>query len=114
VQRAAGARPGLTLVDFLDADASGRDLAHGKPHPEIFLTAAEELGMPPSACFVVEDAVSGLAAARAGGMAALGVPRADDEELLATADPDLVVTSLDDVDVPALTDGRLLASGGSG
>jgi beta-phosphoglucomutase len=34
--------PGLTLVEFFDADSSGRDFAQGKPHPEIFLTATQE------------------------------------------------------------------------
>ena len=101
--------PGVTLLGFLDADTSGREFSRGKPHPEIFLTAAEELGLPPQSCFVVEDAVSGVAAARAGGMAALAVARADDEELLAAAAADLVVTSLDEVDVPALAEGRLTA-----
>jgi beta-phosphoglucomutase-like phosphatase (HAD superfamily) len=100
-------RPGQTLLDFLDADTSGRDFSRGKPDPEIFLTAAEELELPPQMCFVVEDAVSGVAAARAGGMAALAVARADDEDLLAAAAADLVVTSLDDVDVSALAEGRL-------
>jgi beta-phosphoglucomutase len=89
--------PGLTLLEFFDADISGRDFAHGKPHPEIFLTGAKELGVPPEECFVVEDAVSGIQAAKAGGMAALGLPRAHDEELLAAAEPDVLVTSLDDV-----------------
>ena len=70
--------PGLTLLDALDADVSGRDLAHGKPHPEIFLVAARELDLPPRECFVVEDAVSGIQAAKAGAMAALGVARAGD------------------------------------
>jgi beta-phosphoglucomutase-like phosphatase (HAD superfamily) len=99
--------PGLTLLEFFDADISGRDFAHGKPHPEIFLTAAAELGVPPEECFVVEDAVSGIQAAKAGGMAALGISRASDEELLAAAKPDLLVTSLDDVDLGALAEGRL-------
>jgi beta-phosphoglucomutase-like phosphatase (HAD superfamily) len=99
--------PGLTLLEFFDADISGRDFAHGKPHPEIFLTAAAELGVPPEECFVVEDAVSGIQAAKAGGMAALGVSRASDEELLAAAEPDVLVTSLDDVDLGALAEGRL-------
>jgi beta-phosphoglucomutase-like phosphatase (HAD superfamily) len=36
----ASLRPGLTLLDFFDADVSGRDFAHGKPHPEMFLAAA--------------------------------------------------------------------------
>ena len=101
--------PRLTLLDALDADVSGRDLAHGKPHPEIFLVAARELGLPTRACFVVEDAVSGIQAAKAGDMAALGVARAGDAELLAGAGADLVVTSLDDVDVDLLSEGRLAA-----
>ena len=101
---------GTTLLELFDADISGRDFAQGKPHPEIFLTAAAELELPPHECVVVEDAVSGIAAARAGGMAALGVARAGDEELLAGAGADLVVTSLEEVDVAALVEGRLARS----
>jgi beta-phosphoglucomutase len=103
--------PGLTLLDFFDADISGRDFAQGKPHPEIFLTGAKELGFPPEDCFVVEDAVSGIQAAKAGGMAALGLSRADDEQLLAAAEPDVLVTTLDDIDVSALAEGRLARKG---
>jgi beta-phosphoglucomutase len=99
--------PGLSLLEIFDADISGRDFPQGKPHPEIFLTAAGELGAPPERCFVVEDAVTGIQAAKAGNMAALGLSRADDEELLAAAEPDLLVTSLDDVDLAALAEGRL-------
>ena len=94
--------PGLSLLDSFDADISGRDFAHGKPHPEIFLTGASELGVAPQDCFVVEDAASGIQAAKAGGMAALGVARANDEELLAAERADIVVTSLDEIDVAAL------------
>jgi beta-phosphoglucomutase len=100
-------RPGYTLLDILDANVSGRDFEQGKPHPEIFLTAAEELGLSPEECFVVEDAVNGVQAAKAGNMAALGLARADDEELLADVNADLVVTSLDDVSLDALAEGRL-------
>jgi beta-phosphoglucomutase-like phosphatase (HAD superfamily) len=99
--------PGLTLLDFFDADISGRDFAHGKPDPEIFLTGAMELGAAPEQCFVIEDAVTGIQAAKAGGMAAVGISRADDEELLAAAHPDVLVRSLDDVDLDALRQGRL-------
>ena len=42
-------RPGLTLLDYFDVDVSGRDFAHGKPDPEMFLTAAHELGVAPEA-----------------------------------------------------------------
>jgi beta-phosphoglucomutase-like phosphatase (HAD superfamily) len=100
-------RPRLSLLEFFDADISGRDFAHGKPDPEIFLTGAHELGAPPSECFVVEDAVSGIQAAKAGQMAALGIARADDANALSAAHADLVVTSLDDVDTQRLTQGRL-------
>ena len=72
--------PGLTLLDFFDADVSGRDFAHGKPHPEMFLTAAQELGTAPAASFVIEDAAAGVQAAKAGDMAALGMARADDAD----------------------------------
>jgi beta-phosphoglucomutase len=104
-------RPGLTLLEFFDADVSGRDFAEGKPHPEMFLTAAEELGIAPEHNFVIEDAAAGVQAAKAGNMAALGLARADDTELLAAADADLVVTTLDDVDLAALSDGRLAKKG---
>jgi beta-phosphoglucomutase len=102
--------PGLSLLDFFDADVSGRDFAHGKPHPEMFLTAAQELGIPPDQSFVIEDADAGVQAAKAGNMAAIGLARADDTELLAAAGADLVVTTLDDVDLAALVDGRLASS----
>ena len=104
-------RPGLTLLEFFDADVSGRDFAKGKPDPEMFLTAAHELAIPPEQNFVIEDADAGVQAAKAGNMAALGLARADDTELLAAAGADLVVTSLDDVDLAALSDGRLAKKG---
>ncbi|MGO9972925.1 MAG: HAD family hydrolase [Solirubrobacteraceae bacterium] len=103
----AALRPGLTLLEFFDADVSGRDFAHGKPHPEMFLTAAHELGVAPEDSIVIEDAAAGIEAAKAGDMAAIGIARADDAELLAAAHADIVVTTLDDVDLSALADGRL-------
>ena len=70
------------MIDVSDGDVTGRDFPRGKPHPMIFLTAAEELSLAPVTCFVVEDASSGVQAAKAGRMAALGVARLDDEALL--------------------------------
>ncbi len=100
-------RPGLTLLDFFDADVSGRDFAHGKPDPEMFLTAAHELGVAPGDSMVMEDAAAGVQAAKAGGMAAIGIARGDDAQLLAAAHADIVVTKLDDVNLGALAAGRL-------
>jgi beta-phosphoglucomutase len=104
-------RPGLTLLDFFDADVSGRDFTYGKPHPEMFLTAAHELGAPPEAAVVMEDAAAGIEAAKAGGMAAIGIARAHDADLLSAAGADIVVTTLDEVDMAAVSDGRLATKG---
>jgi len=103
---------GLTLLDAFDVDTSGRRFEQGKPHPEIFLTAARELGTDPGASFVVEDAVSGVQAAKAGAFAALGVARHDDEALLAQADADIVVSTLDDVELAGVAEGRLTRRAG--
>ncbi len=98
---------GSTLHDAFSVNVCGRDLRHGKPDPEIFELAAEELHVEPDHCFVAEDAPAGIQAARAGGMAALGVARLHDEAGLHAAAADLVVTSLDDVPLDALAGGRL-------
>jgi beta-phosphoglucomutase-like phosphatase (HAD superfamily) len=55
----------------------------------------------------MEDATAGVAAAKAGAMAAVGIARAHDADLLSAAGADIVVTSLDQVDMSALSDGRL-------
>jgi beta-phosphoglucomutase len=104
-------RPGLTLMDAFDADVTGRDFPRGKPDPMIFLAAAEELGLPPGSCMVIEDAPAGIEAARAGGMAALAVARQHDARMLHKAGAHLVVSSLDEVDVDALAHGRLERKG---
>ncbi|MDP1849163.1 MAG: HAD-IA family hydrolase [Solirubrobacteraceae bacterium] len=98
---------GLTLLDAFDVDISGREFKQGKPHPEIFLTAGSELGIGPAAAFVIEDAESGIQAAKAGDFAGLGVARHDDEALLERANADIVVASLDEISLEALAEGRL-------
>ncbi len=98
------------LLDIFEANVCGRDLPQGKPHPMIFCLAAEELGLPPAACVVVEDAAVGIQAAKAGGMAALGVARLGDEALLRAAGADLVVSTLDVVSLDALGSNRLTLS----
>ncbi|MDQ2763498.1 MAG: HAD-IA family hydrolase [Pseudomonadota bacterium] len=98
---------GKSLLDAFGANVCGRDLRQGKPNPEIFLLAAAELRIAPEHCFVSEDAPAGIQAARGGCMTALGVARLGDGALLQTAQADLVVTSLDEVSVGGLADGRL-------
>lgn len=87
------------------------DVDRGKPAPDIFLAAAARLGVDPGDCLVVEDAVQGLAAAHAAGMATLAVTTTTPADLLTA---DTVVTDLSKVRF-LVADGRVrlthLASG---
>ena len=98
---------GSSLHDAFSVNVCGRDLLHGKPDPEIFLLAAAGLHIAPSHCFVAEDAPAGIQAARAGGMAGLGVARLHDAVGLTAQHASLVVTSLDEVALDGLAAGRL-------
>ena len=63
----------LGIGRLLGAVVSADDAERGKPFPDLFLTAASRLSIPPAACLVVEDAVLGVVAARAAGMSAVAV-----------------------------------------
>jgi len=56
----------IGLGNFFDAVADGNRITHSKPHPEVFLKAAEMIGLAPQSCLVVEDAHAGVEAAVAG------------------------------------------------
>ena len=64
-------RTGLT--DYFDAVSDGTNITKSKPDPEVFLKAAEFLGLAPSDCLVVEDAYAGIEAAKAGNMTAAAI-----------------------------------------
>jgi beta-phosphoglucomutase len=66
----------IGLDQAFDAVVDGNDITRSKPAPEIFLLAAQRLGVPPATCLVVEDAEAGITAAHAAGMPALGVSHA--------------------------------------
>ena len=61
------------LEAYLDAVSDGTNITKSKPSPEVFLKAAEFLGLSPEDCVVVEDAEAGIDAAKAGGMMAAGI-----------------------------------------
>jgi len=88
---------------FFHALVSGEKMP-GKPNPDVFLEAARQVGAPPGRCVVVEDAVAGVAAAKAAGMRCLAVTNTNPAERLAAAD--LILDSL--ADVPADAFDRLL------
>lgn len=76
----------LGLHRWLDAFVSGDRLPRGKPAPDIFLLAAERLGVAPAQCVVIEDAPAGVAAASAAGMRCLAVTNSHPAASLAGAD----------------------------
>jgi beta-phosphoglucomutase len=83
----------LGTRSLFGAVVNGMDVTRGKPDPQVFLIAAERLGVAPKRCAVVEDAPPGVAAAKAAGMASVGlVSTGRTREELAEAD--LVVDSL--------------------
>ena len=63
----------LGLSAEIDALCDGNSVTRTKPAPDLFLYAARQLGIPPEACVVVEDAEAGVEAALAGGMRAIGI-----------------------------------------
>jgi len=66
----------VALTDAFDAISDGTNITRSKPDPEVFLKAAEFLGLQPADCAVVEDAEAGIDAAKAGGMLACGIGEA--------------------------------------
>ena len=62
----------LGIAVYFDSITSGNDVKRGKPSPDIFLLAAERIGVNPRECFVVEDSENGVKAAKSAGMKALG------------------------------------------
>ncbi len=63
----------LDIGKYLDACLSAEDAAHGKPAPDIFLAAAQRIGVPPAHCVVIEDSPAGVEAAKRAGMRVIGV-----------------------------------------
>lgn len=62
------------VSEFFDALVCGGDVVNGKPHPEVFLTAAQRLGLEPGDCAAFEDSINGIKSAFAAGMVTVMVP----------------------------------------
>jgi len=61
------------ILHFFDAIVDGNDVTNAKPDPEVFLRAAQMLGIPANESVVFEDAVAGVQAANAAGMVSIGI-----------------------------------------
>lgn len=93
----------LGVRDLMDIVVTAGDVVTGKPHPEGYLAAARDLGVPPGEAVGFEDAPAGVAAVKAAGMTCVGV--ATTQPVAALAEADHVVADLKEVNVepgPAL------------
>lgn len=84
--------------DAFDAVVSSDDVAHHKPAPDLYLLACERLGVAPADALALEDTTSGIAAAKAAGMACFAVPQFAETDVTAA---DRVVDSLEELLVEA-------------
>jgi beta-phosphoglucomutase family hydrolase len=88
------------LGEFFDVVVSAEDVINGKPAPDVFLKAAQLLGVAPERCVVFEDALFGIEAARRAGMKVIAVATTNPLELLRHADR--AVQTLNEISIEEL------------
>lgn len=88
----------LDVQEFIDFRVSGEDVAFGKPHPEIYLRAAERAGTQATSAWVIEDSWFGVLAAKAARMRCIAVPEDEDRD-----DPRFVIADEVHASLHALT-----------
>ena len=97
---------GLGIRSLFSRVIGAEEVVRGKPAPDIFLAAARALDVDPSTCVVFEDAVNGIIAARAAGMAAVGITTTTPPEVLRDAGAHWIVP--DFTTLPPDLEARLL------
>jgi HAD superfamily hydrolase (TIGR01509 family) len=110
VIRAALAATGLG--DAFGVVVSSDEVAHGKPEPDVYLEASRRLGVPPSACLVVEDSLNGVLAAKRAGMTVVLVPNESVPPAPGATDAaDVVLGRLSDLDPDAVAEAASTSAG---
>ena len=93
----------MGIASLFGAVVTARDVTRGKPDPQVFLIAAERLGVAPGGCAVVEDAPAGVSAANSAGMASIALASTGrTRSQLARAD--LIIDSLDELSPETVRD----------
>lgn len=90
----------IGLLDDFTTVVTAADVGRGKPYPDIFLTAAQRLHLPVTECAVIEDAQSGVRAAKAGSFICIGIDRHSQPQYFTEAD--IVVRDLQQLDYVSL------------
>ena len=88
---------GLGIDSYFQSIVSAEDVTEGKPDPQVFLLAAQRLGVEPKNCIVVEDAITGVTAAKRAGMQCLAVTNTHPRTSLEEAD--IIVDTLEAIGV---------------
>jgi HAD superfamily hydrolase (TIGR01509 family) len=96
---------GLHIENAFDATVSASEVTNSKPAPDLYVTAAEKLGVPAAECLAIEDTGAGIAAAKAAGMFAVQI-RASSTALPPLEQADLVIDDYSQFDL-TLLDGSL-------
>jgi beta-phosphoglucomutase len=100
---ASNSRNAVTIIEqvhigeYLDAVVDGYQIVNSKPDPEVFLLAAQKVHTPPEYCLVIEDAITGLEAARRAGMKSLGIGTQERLPNAKRVVPNLAAISVDDL-----------------
>ncbi len=85
----------LRIRSCFQAVATGEEVEEGKPHPALYLLAAERLGVPPEECVALEDSPRGVRAAKAAGMRCIAVPEGPADVAEADAVCESLLTTVD-------------------
>lgn len=92
----------IGVLDQFSTIVTAADVERGKPEPDIFLAAADGLGLSVADCVVFEDALSGVTAAKRGGFVCIGVDRHGHAQYFREADA--VVTDLGEIDYAGMSE----------
>jgi HAD superfamily hydrolase (TIGR01509 family) len=91
----------FNLKLYFQSIISGEDVKYGKPNPEIFIKAAEAVGIKPGKCIVIEDSLNGIIAAKKADMKCIGYynPHSGNQNL---SQADMIITSFDQISVKSI------------
>ena len=92
----------LDVRRYFSVIQSAENVRYGKPHPEIFLSAAESLGAIPQECLVIEDSIFGVIAGKAASMKVIAVPDKEQSNRREYGVADVVLHSLTEIDTAML------------
>lgn len=91
------------IADLFECTRSAEDETAGKPHPDVYLSAARDLGLEPRVCVAIEDSVNGMASALSAGMRCIAIPDPETRDDARFAAATLQIESLQDL--PKALDG---------